>query len=135
MGRVDLFKDLVAPLHFDLLNLQEGIAADLTGLVEVEVGLYQGLRLVVDRAQVTLLDGLEFSDGTDTATLMVPSGGESGIKVMLNDDIDAGEGESTTLTVDFDVSRNFVFQGGQGQSAIRGVLFTPVLSELHRESS
>ncbi len=38
----------------------------------------------------------------------------------------------TTLTVDFDVARNFVIQGGQGQSAIRDVLFTPVLLELAR---
>ncbi len=132
-GRVDLFNDPDAPLHFDLLTLQDGITTDLTGLVEVEAGLYQGLRLVVDSARVTLVEGLSFLDGTDTATLMVPSGSQSGIKVMLNDGIDAGEGESTTLTVDFDVDRNFVFQGGQGQSAIRGVLFTPVLSELHRD--
>ena len=132
-GRVDLFNDPEAPLHFDLLTLQERIATDLTGLVEVEAGLYEGLRLVVDRAQVTLVEGLSFLDGTDSATLTVPSGSQSGIKVMLNDEIDAAEGESTTLTVDFDVDRNFVIQGGQGQSAIRGILFTPVLLELGRD--
>jgi hypothetical protein len=131
-GRVDLFNDPGAPLHFDLLKLQDGITADLTGLVEIEAGLYQGLRLVVDKAEVTLTDGLSFADGSESVTLTVPSGSESGIKVMLNDDIDAAEGESTTLTVDFDVDRNFVFQGGQGQSAIRGIMFTPVLLELDR---
>ena len=132
-GRVDLFNDPGSPHHYDLLELQDGLTADLTGFVEIEAGLYQGLRLVLDSARVTLVEGLSFLDGTDTATLMVPSGSQSGIKVRLNDDIDAGEGESTTLTVDFDVDRNFVFQGGQGQSAIRGVLFTPVLSELDRD--
>lgn len=132
-GRVDLFNDPETPLHFDLLTLQDGITADLTGLVEVEAGLYRGLRLVVDRARVTLVEGLSFLDGTDTATLMVPSGNQSGIKVMLNGEIDAAEGESTTLTVDFDVDRNFVIQGGRGQSAIRGILFTPVLLELDRD--
>ena len=75
-GRVDLFNDPEAPLHFDLLTLQDGITADLTGLVEVEAELYQGLRLVVDRARVTLVEGLEFVDGTNTATLMVPSGSQ-----------------------------------------------------------
>ena len=134
-GRVDLFNDPDAPLHFDLLVLQDGITADLTGLVEVEAGLYQGLRLVVDRAEVTLVEGLEFTDGTDTATLMVPSGDESGIKVMLTEAIDAVDGGSTTVTVDFDVDRNFVIQGGEGGSAIQGILFTPVLLELDRDGS
>ena len=132
-GRVDLFNDPGSPHHYDLLELQDGLSADLTGFVEIEAGLYQGLRLVVDRAQVTLVEGLSFLDGTDSATLTVPSGSQSGIKVMLNDEIDAAEGGSTTLTVDFDVDRNFVIQGGQGQSAIRGILFTPVLLELGRD--
>ena len=134
-GRVDLFNNSEAPRHYNLLDLQDGLTADLTGLVEIEAGIYQGLRLVVDRARVTLVEGLKFTDGTDTATLMVPSGSESGIKVMLNDEIGAGEGESVTITVDFDVDRNFVIQGDQGQGVIEGVLFTPVLLELDRESS
>ena len=79
------------------------------------------------------MTGLEFVDGTNTATLMVPSRSQSGIKVKLNDEIDAADGESMTLTVDFDVDRNFVIQGGRGQSAIRGILFTPVLLELGRD--
>ena len=134
-GRVDLFNDPESPHHYDLLDLQGGLTADLTGLVEIEAGIYQGLRLVVDSARVTLVEGLEFTDGTDTATLMVPSGSESGLKVMLNEEIGAGEGESVTITVDFDVDRNFVIQGDQGQGVIEGVLFTPVLLELGRESS
>ena len=120
---------------FDLLTLRDGITTDLTGFVEIEAGLYQGLRLVVDHAQVTLADGLLFLDDTDSATLQVPSGSQSGIKVKLDEAIDAAEGESTTVTVDFDVDRNFVIQGGQGQSAIRAVLFTPVLMELDRDGS
>ncbi len=132
-GRVDLFNDPESPHHYDLLDLQDGLTADLTGFVEIEAGLYQGLRLVVDSARVTLVEGLEFVDGTNTATLMVPSGSQSGIKVKLNDEIDAADGESMTPTVDFDVDRNFVIQGGRGQSAIRGILFTPVLLELGRD--
>ena len=76
-GRVDLFNDPESPHHYDLLELQDGLAADLTGFVEIEA----------------------------------------------------------TLTVDFDVDRNFVIQGGEGESAIRGVLFTPVLLELDRGGS
>ena len=51
--------------------------------------------------------------------------------VALNDRINAAEGQSTTLTVDFDVDQNFVIQGGEGESAIRGVLFTPVRVSHH----
>ncbi len=131
-GRVDLFNDPESPHHYDLLDLQGGLTADLTGFVEIEAGLYQGLRLVVDSARVTLVEGLAFPDDTDTALLMVPSGSESGIKVMLDDVIEVAEGESTILTVDFDVDRNFVIQGGEGESAIRAVVFTPVLLELDR---
>ena len=132
-GRVDLFNDPESPHHYDLLDLQDGLTADLTGFVEIEAGLYQGLRLVVDSARVTLVEGLAFPDDTDTALLMVPSGSESGIKVMLDDVIEVAEGESTILTVDFDVDRNFVIQGGEGESAIREVVFTPVLLELDRD--
>ncbi len=132
-GRVDLFNDPESPHHYDLLELQDGLTADLTGLVEIEAGLYQGLRLVVDSARVTLVEGLTFLDDTDSATLTVPSGSESGIKVMLEDEVEAAEGESTILTVVFDVDRNFVIQGGQGQSAIRDIFFTPVLLELERD--
>ena len=132
-GRVDLFNDPEMPLHFDLLALRDGITAELTGLVEIEAGIYQSLRLVVDMAKLTLREDLAFIDGTTSVALTVPSGSESGIKVMLNDEIIAADGESTTLIVDFDVDRNFVIQGGQGQSAIRGILFTPVLLELGRD--
>jgi hypothetical protein len=132
-GRVDLFNDPESPHHYDLLDLQDGLTADLTGFVEIEAGLYQGLRLVVDSARVTLVEGLAFPDDTDTALLMVPSGSESGIKVMLDGVIEVAEGESTILTVDFDVDRNFVIQGGEGESAIQAVVFTPVLMELDRD--
>ena len=132
-GRVDLFNDPESPHHYDLLDLQDGVTADLTGFVEIEAGLYQGLRLVVDSARVTLVEGLAFPDDTDTALLMVPSGSESGIKVMLDDVIEVAEGESTILTVDFDVDRNFMIQGGEGERAIRAVVFTPVLLELDRD--
>ena len=115
-----------------MLELQDGLASDLTGLIEIEAGLYQGLRPVVDSARVTLVEGLAFPDDTDSAILMVPSGSESGIKVMLDDAIEAAEGESTILTVDFDVDRNFVIQGGEGESTIQEVLLTPVLLELER---
>ena len=134
-GRVDLFNDPATPKHYDLLTLQDGVTADLTGVVDVNVGLYRSLRLVVDSARVTLVEGVTFEDGSDNAVLFVPSGSSSGIKVLLNRDLEAVEGETTTLTVDFDVEQNFVIQGSAGLGGIRSIMFTPMLRELTRARS
>ena len=50
--------------------------------------------------------------------------------IMLDEVISIDEDELITITLDFDVDRNFVIQGGQGQEGIQGILFTPVLMEL-----
>lgn len=134
-GRVVLFENADEPLHFDLLTLQDGVTADLTGYVDVDVATYQSLRLVVDSARVTLIEGVTFEDGTDNATLFVPSGSQSGIKVKLNEAIEAAEGESVSIVVDFDVDDNFVIQGDHGPRGVRGILFTPSLKERGRHKS
>jgi len=134
-GRVDLFNDPDNPQHYDLLTLRNGVTADLTDVVNVAVGLYGSLRLVVDSARVTLVEGVSFEDETDTATLFVPSGSTSGIKVLLVRDLEAVEREITTVTVDFDVDQNFVIQGTQGPGGVRRVIFTPLLREHARYRS
>lgn len=127
-GRVDLFNDPENPRQYDLLDLQNGVVADLTDPVEVESGMYAQLRLVVDSAHITLIDGLTFANGDSDMTLFVPSGAQSGIKVQLLEPIDADAGELTVVLVDFDVNQNFVFQGPE--DAPVGVLFTPTLKEI-----
>jgi hypothetical protein len=134
--RVDLFDDAEDPLVFDLLELRDGITADLTGDVEVEVGTYRQMRLVVDHATVTLAEGYTFSDGSTSKSLFIPSGAHSGIKIQLSEDIEAEPGETTTLVVDFDVDQNFVIQGNPNTPAgIHGILFTPVLHEKSRQTT
>ncbi len=133
-GRVDLFNDPAHPLKYDLLKLRDGVTADLTGLVEVDVGLYQGLRFVVDSARVFLVEGLAFEDGARWGTLKVPSGQSSGIKVKLADILRAEEGDTTAITVDFDVDDNFKIQLKQQTGAVVKVLFTPVLKEKGRDA-
>ena len=131
---VDLFNDPENPKSFDLLELQNGITAELTPPVDVDASTYQQLRIVVDSARVTLVEGMTFSDGSTSKLLFVPSGSQSGIKVTLSAPIDAEEGEETTLVVDFDVDQNFVIQGNpETPAGINGILFTPVLRELRRE--
>jgi hypothetical protein len=133
-GRVDLFNDAENPLHLDLLTLQNGVTADITEEIQVNAAAYQGLRLVVDRAVVTLVEGVTFEDGSGEATLFVPSGMESGIKVQLSDILDLQEGETTTVLVDFDVYASFVVQRNQGDGTIRRILLNPVLQEVQRQT-
>lgn len=134
-GRVDLFNDPAHPLKYDLLKLRDGVTADLTGLVEVDVGLYQGLRFVVDSARVFLIEGLAFEDGSRWGTLKVPSGQSSGIKVKLADIMRAEEGDTTAITVDFDVDDNFKIQLNPQTGAVNRILFTPVLKEKRRAAT
>jgi hypothetical protein len=131
--RVFLFDDAENPKHYDLMTLRDGVTADLTEPTDVEAANYGQLRLVVDSAFVTLIDGLEFSDGGNTASLKVPSGSSSGIKVDLVEPVDAEEGETLVLLVDFDVNENFRLQGNPDSPAgLKGILFTPVLKEKSR---
>jgi hypothetical protein len=128
-GSVDIPLASGTPVTYDLLDLRNGIEA-LLGDHLVPAATYGQLRLIVDSAEVTLVDGLTFSDGTSTKALTVPSGAQTGIKVQLASPITADAGELTIVTVDFDVNDNFVLQGPAG--APNGVIFTPVLKEKGR---
>ncbi len=132
-NKVELFNDAENPLVFDLLTLQDGITGQLTDVENVGAGTYHQLRLVVASAMVTLKPGYEFRDGGVTMPLHVPSGMQSGIKVLLNSPLEVMEGTLTTVTVDFDVDDNFVLQGNpETPAGIHGVLFTPTLKEKNR---
>jgi hypothetical protein len=117
---------------FDLLELQ-GVSASLTdGGVEVPAGTYGQLRFIVESARVVLAEGYTFSDGESTEMdLIVPSGAQTGIKVLLLDPIFAEAGTLTEVTVDADVEQNFHILGNpESPAGIQGVLFTPVLVEI-----
>lgn len=134
-GRVDLFNSPGSPLVFDLLELRNGVTADLTAEQEVDAGLYQGLRLVVDSARVFLANGSTFEDGSTWGSLKVPSGYTSGIKVKLVDVLRAEGDGLLTLTVDFDVDDNFKIIRTAPGGTVKQVLFTPVLREKTRTDS
>lgn len=124
---------------YDLLQLQNGVTADL-GAIEVEPGMYTELRMVVERAELTLKEGYTFTDGSTTQEIQVPSGAQSGIKIGLSA-ADGAEGAGveirpgeTVLVVDFDVSGNFVMQGdAETPAGIQGFLFTPALRAVVRD--
>lgn len=111
------------PAEYDLLTLQNGVTA-LLGDQLIPVGDYESLRLIVDSARVTLEAPTTFTNGTDTATMKVPSGSQTGLKVVFSGPVHIAPGQ-TDLVVDFDVLRSFVFLGPPPMPS--GVLFTPVL--------
>ncbi len=111
------------PQSYDLLALQGGVTA-LLGTATIPVGDYAQLRLVVDSARVTLAAGVTFADGSSEHTLKVPSGMQTGIKVTFGGPLHLAPGQET-VTVDFPVAENFVFQGPPGGPF--GVLFKPTL--------
>lgn len=111
------------PQQFDLLLLQNGVTA-LVGNNDIPVGDYAQVRLVVDSAIVTLVDGVTFADGSTSRMLKVPSGAESGIKVVFAGQVHI-DPAGADIVVDFPVGENFVFQGPA--SSPQGVLFTPTL--------
>jgi hypothetical protein len=146
LGQITLHPDSGDPIVLtsdggthDLLLLQNGVTASLASL-QIPEGRYQQLRMIVTSASVTLANGLTFNDGTNSKTLKVPSGAQTGIKIKLQgadgtDDsggIDIVQGE-TILVIDFDVSQNFVVQGNANTPAgINGILFTPSLRAIVR---
>jgi len=110
------------PAAYELMSLQNGVEAAL-GTATIPVGDYTQLRLVVDSARVTLKAGITIG-GASTVALQTPSAQRTGIKVNFSGPLHVVAGQ-TVLVVDFDVARNFVFQGPRG--APTGVSFKPVL--------
>lgn len=121
---------------WNLLELQNGVMAELASAdIDAPARLLQ-LRLHVVSAEVTLASPYEFADGSTTQELSVPSGAQSGIKINLRDadgnedgaGVDLVPGETILAVVDMDVERNFVVNGSpEDPGGINGVLFTPLL--------
>ncbi len=111
------------PMEYDLLTLQNGVTAAL-GSSSIPVGDYTQMRLVVDSAKLTLASPLVFTSGSPSATVKVPSGMQTGIKVNFAGAVHVAPGE-TILVVDFDASQNFSLTGTPTNPT--GVLFKPVL--------
>jgi len=115
----------------NLLDLQ-GPATLPIAEAEIEPGSFSQLRLFVDSARVELAGDYEFRDGTTVKDLKVPSGAQTGIKLILHSGDDEGPLEiipgETVLVLDFDVGESFVMLGNPDTPAgIHGVNFKPTI--------
>lgn len=101
--------------EFDLLELQNGLTADLA-IDEVPDGEYHQLRIIVDE-EATLV----FKDGS-TATLKIPSGAQTGIKIDLPEFEINGDADEAEILIDFDASKSFVKAGASGKWIFKPVI-------------
>ena len=109
------------PAVYDLMDLRNGETALLADL-DIPTGEYNQLRLLVndDSARVVLKEGT-------TLPLMVPSGEKSGLTINILPHLSIGAGTTGEVLLDFDVSKSFTMQYGQGGGAITGFHFKPVV--------
>jgi hypothetical protein len=107
----------------NLLDLVNGIRQDL-GLATLPTGHYTQMRLILDSKPDTSLNILSrahpyanyFIDNSSTPQeieLKVPSGFQTGIKIVKGFDINANQ--TTELVLDFDAARSIVKAGASGK--------------------
>lgn len=104
-------------MEIDLLQLTNGITTEIAS-ADLDAGVYDLIRLHVTDARIVLADGSEYN-------LQIPSGSASGLKIKIDPAISLGEGETSDVLLDFDVSRSFVLKGNLGN--IQGFIFKPVV--------
>jgi hypothetical protein len=73
---------------------------------------------------VTLKDGTVLS-GASSPSIVFPSAGKTGIKILFTTPIDVDADETTDVLVDFDAGESFVVRGNTILQ--NGLLFKPVI--------
>ena len=121
----------------NLLDFQDAATTPLAQ-ADIEPGAYVQLRLVVEAARVSLIEGYTFRDGSTEKDLFVPSGAQTGIKLNLHDQDETEEFEivpgETVLVLDFDVNQSFVLRGNpETPAGVHGVNFTPAIRVTARD--
>ena len=122
----DIVPDLDLPQTFNLLELVNGVMADL-GVAELEAGHYHQMRLIIensDAAPETPGDNILGNPhpyynylidvNNMEIPLKVPSGGNTGIKLVSGFDI--VNGGATELILDFEAHKSIVSKGNGGFS-------------------
>lgn len=110
---------------FDLMTLQGGATIPL-GDGTVEAGAYRSIRLILDTDQssVTLKNQVTLTGGS-SPSILFPSAGKTGIKVLFDTPIEVEAGTTTEVLLDFDAGESFVLRGNTILQ--NGLLFKPVI--------
>jgi hypothetical protein len=112
--------DFAQPKRIDLLALQGGERAPLLDDEPVPAGEYNWMRLKVNAEFDSILDSyIVLSDGSGEE-LRVPSGSQSGLKLVRGFTVAAGG--ATDFTIDFDLRKSVVDPKGQPGYFLKPVL-------------
>jgi hypothetical protein len=124
----DSFQTVASPQKtFNLLDLVNGVREEL-GLATLNAGHYTQMRLIIGKTPDNGINILSQShpfanyvienDGSNTIhELKVPSGFQTGVKIVGGFDIN--EGQTTELILDFDASASVVVAGNSGQFLLK----------------
>jgi hypothetical protein len=106
---------IINPGIYDLLELTGGVSLALVDNEEIETGTIKQIRLLLGDENSVVLEGEE-----EARPLNTPSAQQSGLKVMINQDIIAGFNYDFIL--DFDVDESIVIAGNSGNINLKPVL-------------
>lgn len=109
--------NFASPKGFDLLTLQNGNAATLLSDTTVDAGNYEWIRLILDPAA----NSSYIIDSTGQHTLNIPSGAETGLKLVQG--FTMPQGGRADFTIDFVLNKSIIAPPGQGPN----YTFKPVL--------
>jgi hypothetical protein len=99
----------------DLLELAGGDSRDLLKDREVPAGRYEWVRLSIDAQQNTPTSYIDLSDG-QRFPLYVPSGSETGLKLIRGFTVAAGS--TSAFTIDFDLRKSVIAPPGRAPNYI-----------------
>lgn len=106
---------IVNPGVYDLLELTGGVSLSLVENADIQTGTIKQIRLLLGEDNSVVLAG-----ETEPRSLNTPSAQQSGLKVMINQDIEAGYNYDFIL--DFDVDESIVVAGNSGNINLKPVL-------------
>lgn len=108
------------PRQIDLLALEGGGSEILLRDEVVPAGNYEWIRLKVNAGRTASDSYVDLADGS-RHSLFIPSGNESGLKLIRG--FTVGAGSTTNFTIDFDLRRSVVRPPGQaGDFVLKPVL-------------
>jgi hypothetical protein len=106
---------IVEPGIYDLLELTGGTSLQLVDNEEIESGTIKQIRLILGEENSLVIEGQ-----SESVPLNTPSAQQSGLKVMVNQEVLAGFNYDFVL--DFDVDESIVMAGNSGNYNLKPVL-------------
>ena len=106
---------ILNPGVYDLLELTGGVSLELVNNETIPTGLIKQIRLILGDDNSVLLEG-----ETEPRPLNTPSAQQSGLKIMIDQNINPGYNYDFIL--DFDVEESIVMAGNSGNINLKPVL-------------